>query len=120
MVLDSETGTEQSQPKPLPPGAECARDPGRQANSQMIVQGSATWAWLTGVVGKVRKLETRCRGERGKPAPGVEPRLEELKEETWREAGRVHWLGDMGSTLHVQRPSDRGSGFLRRLWLVSE
>lgn len=86
----------------------------------MIVQGSATWAWLTGVVGKVRKLETRCRGERGRPAPGVEPRLEELKEETWREAGRVHWLGDMGSTLHVQRPSDRGSGFLRRLWLVSE
>lgn len=86
----------------------------------MIVQGSATWAWLTGVVGEVGELETRCRGEKGRPAPGVEPRLEELKEEAWQEAGRAHWLGDMGSTLRVQRPSDRGNGFLRRLQLMSE
>lgn len=32
----------------------------------------------------------------------MEPRLEELKEEAWREAGRAHWLGDVGPTLRVQ------------------
>lgn len=43
----------------------------------------------------------------------MEPRLEELKEEAWLEVGRARWLGDVGPTLRVQRPSDRGSGFLR-------